>query len=244
MQICQFSLAIKDWKIICDKILNAEDWEKGIAYWQENQEKFENFSPKLAFLPALKRRRLSPSARLFFEAAWDLVAVQPDIPVVYASMNGEMDRNFALWHSLLKEGDVSPTSFSLSVHNALIGQWSEFRQVKSETTALMSNGDNLEVALLEAYLLLNEGAERVLVVITESPLDKQYNAEPVYRSPFSYALALVVEKGEELTLTLKAEGDAHFSQDSALEWVRQQYLQAMNFQFKNANGNVWQWQKN
>ena len=168
----------------------------------------------------------------------------PDIPVVYASANSEMERNFALWHSLLREGDVSPTSFSLSVHNALVGQWSELRQVKSETTSLMANGGNLEIALLEAYLQLNEGVEQVLVIIAETPLSSMYNAVPVHRSPWGYALALVVEKGEQFTLTLNENGQGEYTPDSALEWVRQQYLQAVDFNVKNANGSTWQWHRN
>lgn len=244
MPICQFSFSIKQWKIVCDKSLSEADWLKGNAHWLANRENFEDFTPKLAFLPALKRRRLSHSARLFFEAAWDLVTENPDIPVVYASANSEMERNFALWHSLLREGDVSPTSFSLSVHNALVGQWSELRQVKSETTSLMANGGNLEIALLEAYLQLNEGVEQVLVIIAETPLSSMYNAVPVHRSPWGYALALVVEKGEQFTLTLNENGQGKYTSDSALEWVRQQYLQAVDFNVKNANGSTWQWHRN
>ena len=244
MPICQFSFSIKQWKIVCDKSLSEADWLKGNAHWLANQENFEDFTPKLAFLPALKRRRLSHSARLFFEAAWNLVTENPDIPVVYASANSEMERNFALWHSLLREGDVSPTSFSLSVHNALVGQWSELRQVKSETTSLMANGGNLEIALLEAYLQLNEGVEQVLVIIAETPLSSMYNAVPVHRSPWGYALALVVEKGEQFTLTLNKNGQGKYTPDSALEWVRQQYLQAVDFNVKNANGSTWQWHRN
>ena len=244
MPICQFSFSIKQWKIVCDKSLNEADWLKGNAHWLANRENFEDFTPTLAFLPALKRRRLSHSARLFFEVAWDLVTENPDIPVVYASANSEMERNFALWHSLLREGDVSPTSFSLSVHNALVGQWSELRQVKSETTSLMANGGNLEIALLEAYLQLNEGVEQVLVIIAETPLSSMYNAVPVHRSPWGYALALVVEKGEQFTLTLNENGQGEYTPDSALEWVRQQYLQAVDFNVKNANGSTWQWHRN
>ena len=244
MPICQFYFSIIQLKIVCVKSLSEADWLKGNAHWLANQENFEDFTPKLAFLPALKRRRLSHSARLFFEAAWDLVTENPDIPVVYASANSEMERNFALWHSLLREGDVSPTSFSLSVHNALVGQWSELRQVKSETTSLMANGGNLEIALLEAYLQLNEGVEQVLVIIAETPLSSMYNAVPVHRSPWGYALALVVEKGEQFTLTLNENGQGKYTPDSALEWVRQQYLQAVDFNVKNANGSTWQWHRN
>ncbi|OOF65655.1 beta-ketoacyl synthase chain length factor [Rodentibacter sp. Ppn85] len=244
MSICRFSFNIKNWAIVCSKKLEADDWKRGEVFWQESAVNFEDISPKLTFLPPLKRRRLSPSARLFFESAWELLGENKNIPVVYASSNGEINRNFELWHSLLTEGDVSPTSFSLSVHNALVGQWSELSGVKAEITALTAQQDNLEIALLEAYLLLNEGIKQVLVVVAESPLGDLYNASPVYRQPFSYALSLLVEKGDDYTLVLdEYEGDSSGS-DNALTWVKHQYLSIKKWQTKSSIKGTWQWGKN
>lgn len=242
--ICTFSFNISAWNIATNKALSAEDWQRGEAFWAENAEHWESIAPKLEFLPAMKRRRLSTSARLFFEAAWALTADNANMPVVYASNNGEINRSFELWHSLLTEGDVSPTSFSLSVHNALVGQWSEFRQVKSETTAITAQKDNLETALLEAYLLLNDGAERVLVVVSENPLEARFNATPVYRQPFSYALALIVEKGEQYQLQLFNENRPLDFVDNALHFVQQQALQSSQWQTQASNRGIWQWSKN
>ena len=166
------------------------------------------------------------------------------MPVVYASSNSEMNRNFALWHSLLKEGDVSLPSFSLSVHNALIGQWSELRQVKSETTSIMARLDNLETALLEATLLLNEGHEKVLVVIAESPLEAKYNAQPVIRTPLGYALALVITQGEQYQLTLTDSPFNNDVTDNALTWVSPNILRVMLGRHHVVQMELWLWQKN
>ncbi|OOF54894.1 beta-ketoacyl synthase chain length factor [Rodentibacter genomosp. 2] len=244
MPICRFSFNIKNWAMVCSKKLEADDWKRGEVFWQENAVNFADVSPKLAFLPPLKRRRLSPAARLFFESAWELLGENKNIPVVYASSNGEINRNFDLWHSLLTEGDVSPTSFSLSVHNALVGQWSELSGVKAEITALTAQQDNLEIALLEAYLLLNEGMNQVLVVVAESPLEDSYNASPIYRQPFSYALSLLVEKGGDYTLALdESEGDLS-GFDNALTWVKNQYLSIKEWKTKSSAKGSWQWRKN
>ena len=86
-EICNFSFSLQGWNIVCNKSLTADDWKQGYAYLRNQCETFEDFAPKLAFLPPLKRRRLSDSARLFFEAAWDLVGENADMPVVYASSN-------------------------------------------------------------------------------------------------------------------------------------------------------------
>lgn len=200
--------------------------------------------PSLDFLPPLKRRRLSDAARLFFAAAWPLTEQESNIPVVYASFNGEINRSFALWQQLWKEGDVSPTSFSLSVHNALVGQWSEMRGVKQECTAICANKDNLETALTEAYLLLHDGVQSVLVVTAESPLAAQYPVEPVFRHPFSYALALLVERGERYQLSLHAQpAPSGLYIDNALSWVKQQYLTESCWQTPSSGGGHWLWQR-
>ncbi len=246
--ICNFSFNISRWNVVCNKTLTVEDWKLGENHWQQHSANWEDFSPKLAFLPPLKRRRLSDSARLFFEASWELTGQDENLPVVYASSNSEINRSFALWQTLLQEGDVSPTSFSLSVHNALVGQWSEMRQVKTETTAITAQQDNLETALLEAYLLLNDGYEKVLVVISESPLYAEYNAQPVVRQPFAYALAMVVEKGEQYHLSLHAQPgniEPFFATgDNSLNWVKQQHLAQSQWQTPSSRGGYWQWQKN
>lgn len=244
--ICTFSFNISAWNIVANKALSAEDWQTGEEFWAANAENWENISPKLAFLPPLKRRRLSDSARLFFESAWELTAEGENLPVVYASSNSEINRSFALWDSLLKEGDVSPTSFSLSVHNALVGQWSEMRQVKSETTAITARQDNLETALLEAQLLLNDGAEKVLVVAVEDPLAEKYNATPVYRQPFAYSLALVVEKGSDFRLSLLPQAvvsGEKFAKENALAFVQQQHLASREWRTASSRQGVWQWQR-
>lgn len=244
-QICNFSFNIQAWNIVCNKELTTEDWQQGEQHWFAEVVNRETIAPKLAFLPPLKRRRLSESARLFFEAAWQLTEQEANLPVVYASLNGEINRSFALWHSLLTEGDVSPTSFSLSVHNALVGQWSEMRQVKNETTAITALKDSLETALLEAFLLLNDGQEKVLVVLVETSLSSEYNAQPVPHLPFSYALAMVVEKGSTYQLSLQSQAVESLSfSDNALTWVQHQHLGTNQWQTQSSRRGSWLWQKN
>ncbi|OOF70737.1 beta-ketoacyl synthase chain length factor [Rodentibacter caecimuris] len=246
---CKFSFSIPSWSIVTNKILSTSDWLLGEEHWEKQAKSWDDFQPKLTFLPPIKRRRLSDSARLFFEAAWNLISTaEANIPVVYASNNSEINRSFGLWHTLLQEGNVSPTSFSLSVHNALVGQWSEFRQVTAETVSITARRDNLESALLEAHLLLNDGYSRVLVVAAESPLLDCYNVNPVYRQPFAYALALLVENGAQYQLSMvekKYENStALLPKDNALNWVYCQYANKTSWQTATGAENIWQWWKN
>lgn len=129
------------------------------------------------------------------------------------------------------------------MHNALVGQWSEMRQVKNETTAITALKDSLEIALLEAFLLLNDGQERSWSCFQETPLSVKYNAQPVERLPLSYALAMVVEKGSTYQLSLQSqvvESAVFF--DNALTWCNN--IWGHQWQTQSSRGGTWLWKKN
>lgn len=157
--------------------------------------------PDLGFLPAMQRRRLSRLARMMFHVAWPLAEAQPALPLVFASRHGETPRTLAILGELARGEPLSPTQFSLSVHNAIIGQWSILRGDTSEMTALAAEGDGLEQAMLEAGMLLGEGAPAVLLVIAEETPPAIY-APSIEDVPFPYAVALLLKAGDDWRLQL------------------------------------------
>ena len=218
--ICTFSFNIAAWHAASNRLATAEQWRD----WAQGSLKTENLpehKPALAFLPAMQRRRLGAAARLVCEAAWDLAERFSGCPLVYASHDGEMNRSFELWPELLKTHTVSPTSFGLSVHNALAGQWAIQRGEMQENTALATGADGLETALAEAVSLFSDGIERVLLVVADDPLKTEY-AVAAERAPFTYALAMVIERGDDFRLTLQTDDSERSSENyfGALDWIR------------------------
>jgi len=159
--------------------------------------------PDVGFLPAMHRRRLSRLARMVFHAAWPLAEPHAALPLVFASRHGETPRTLALLSDLGRDDPLSPTQFSLSVHNAIIGQWSILRSDTSEMTALAAEGDGLEHAVLEACTLLDDGAPAVLLVIAEETPPDLY-APYIDDVPFPYALALLLTPGDDWSLQWRA----------------------------------------
>src|SRR5690606_31159104 len=100
--------------------------------------------PDVSFLPAMQRRRLSRLARMAFAVATPLTEGQPPMPLVYASRHGETPRTFAILSDLARQEALSPTQFSLSVHNAVIGLWSILQNDRSEEhTSELQSRENL-----------------------------------------------------------------------------------------------------
>ncbi|WP_460417318.1 beta-ketoacyl synthase chain length factor [Pseudomonas sp. microsymbiont 2] len=203
-------------------------WAPGLqtsAQWQawahgELQPHQDGAAPDVSFLPAMQRRRLSHLARMAFAVGWPLAEGHERLPLVFVSRHGETPRTFSILSELAAAQPLSPTQFSLSVHNAVIGQWSILRGSTCEMTALAAAGDGFEHGLLEAATLLGEGAPAVLLVVTEE-LPPQAYSPWIDDVPFAYALGLLLTPGMQWQLTPgQAATSATAPLPHALSWLQ------------------------
>lgn len=160
----------------------------------------------MSFLPAMQRRRLGRMARMAFAVGWPLAEGHERLPLVFVSRHGETPRTFEILCDVATEQPLSPTQFSLSVHNSVIGLWSIMRGETSEMTALAATGDGLEHGVFEAAALLAEGAPAVLLVVTEEQPPQAY-ADWIDDVPFPYAVGLLLTPGDDWQLSLNPNCD-------------------------------------
>ncbi|WP_263143874.1 beta-ketoacyl synthase chain length factor [Pseudomonas sp. RIT-PI-AD] len=191
---------IDQWRAWAPGLDSADDWRAWCASPCALADAQQQ--PDVGFLPAMQRRRLSRLARMMFHVAWPLADAQPPLPLVFVSRHGETPRTLAILSDLARGEPLSPTQFSLSVHNAIIGLWSILRGDTSEMTALAAEGDGLEQAMLDACGLLGEGAPAVLLVIAEETPPALY-AGCIDDVPFPYAVALRLTPGDFWQLRLE-----------------------------------------
>ncbi|MDR9751652.1 beta-ketoacyl synthase chain length factor [Pseudomonas sp. SZMC_28357] len=190
---------IAQWRAWAPGLESVDDWQT----WSRQPVIVDRSdgAPDVSFLPAMQRRRLSRLARMAFSVAWPLADGLQELPLVFVSRHGETPRTFDILTDLAAEQPLSPTQFSLSVHNAVIGLWSILRGETSEMTALAAAGDGLEHGMLEAAALLKEGAPAVLLVVTEEQPPAVYSPW-VDDVPFPYAVGLLLTAGHDWQLTL------------------------------------------
>ncbi|MFA9440364.1 beta-ketoacyl synthase chain length factor [Uliginosibacterium sp. sgz301328] len=155
-------------------------------------------TPALAEMPAMARRRVERLGRIALQAAYGVID-DTRHPLVFASRHGDVGRSTAMLRDLATTGGVSPTSFSLSVHNAIGALFSIVRGDTSRLSAVSAGVDTAEAALIEACGLLDEGAEKVVVVMYDEippPVHADYLDEPA--AP--YAWALRIRSGDAISL--------------------------------------------
>src|SRR5450830_199860 len=150
-------------------------WAPGIdttAAWLEwahdRKNTFAASEPALKQMPPMLRRRASPSGKMALQAAYQCLPEQADVPIIFASRHGECARSVELLLELAKHAPLSPTSFSLSVHNANAGLLSIARGDRGNHIAIAAGPSTVEHALIEACALLADGAPQVLLVMSDS----------------------------------------------------------------------------
>ncbi|MFK3972197.1 beta-ketoacyl synthase chain length factor [Pseudomonas sp. NPDC087358] len=236
---------IAQWRAWAPGLTSAEDWSQ----WSRNPAIAcdQGEAPDVSFLPAMQRRRLSRLARMAFAVGWPLAEGREQLPLVFVSRHGETPRTFDILSDLATDQPLSPTQFSLSVHNAVIGLWSILRNETSEMTALAAAGDGLEHGVLEAAALLREGAPAVLLIVAEERPPGAY-APWIDDVPFPYAMGLLLTPGDEWQLglsTCESKDTAHLRDDwpHALKLIRGLSTQkgALQHHWKNR---LWNWLHN
>lgn len=158
------------------------------------------------------RRRLSPLGKIALAAAWPVLPESGFLPSLFCSRHGELERTVAMLRALASNEALSPTHFSLSVHNAIGGVYSIARGDSSSITALAIGEEGLSQALLETRLILAEqGTPEALCVIYDAPLPDVY-ADFGREPEWPYACAFVVglpgeSDGQLVDLQLIAAAD-------------------------------------
>lgn len=196
---------IAQWRAWAPGLTNVEDWQQ----WSQHPTPLQSSdeAPDVSFLPAMQRRRLGRLARMAFAVGWPLAEGHARLPLVFVSRHGETPRTFEILCDVAANEPLSPTQFSLSVHNSVIGLWSILRGETSEMTALAAAGDGLEHGVFEAAALLAEGAPAVLVIVTEEQPPQAY-CDWIDDVPFPYAVGLLLTPGTDWQLSLQPGSEA------------------------------------
>ncbi|MGD8176190.1 beta-ketoacyl synthase chain length factor [Marinimicrobium sp. ARAG 43.8] len=159
--------------------------------------------PKPAAVPAMLRRRLTRWSRMALEVATSVDEwITADTPVIFSSRHGDTHCTEALLRSLADGEALSPTAFSLSVHNAAVGVYTIVRKITAPSLAIAAGRATLPQAWLEAQSWLLTGTPEVLLVHVDEPLSAFYQPyEDESEMPAAVAMVLQARPSENAMRT-------------------------------------------
>ncbi len=231
--------SVIDWAAWAPGLTSREAW---LAWAQAPLVPRGDDTPPLQEVPAMARRRIERLGRLAFQvAAW----AQGDgrgVPLVFTSRHGDVARSVELLQALAKGELLSPTSFALSVHNAIAAQYSIARKDTANVTVLSNGCFSVEAAVLEAVTLLGDGHDEVLLVAYDAhtpPVYEGFEDEP----GADFAWCWRVRRGADLSLELGVAGArAPTPLPQALEVLRFFLSRAASHEASDALTG-WQWRR-
>lgn len=114
----------------------------------------------LEFLPMIQRRKLSQLSKIAFTSMFEtLEGFEGELSrLVFASQFGEFDRLLKLIEQYQTENEVSPSVFSMSVHNATIGAFSLLNKINAPYNSLSAGENTLSAGLLDAIMNTEQGS--------------------------------------------------------------------------------------
>jgi hypothetical protein len=147
-------------------------WALPVARWSAVA---ANVPVDIGFIEPLIRRRLSSLSRMALRVAHDCVNDLQNVRVVFASRHGELRRTTEILRAIDSGEPVSPTSFSLSVLNAMTGIFGIARSDRAAASAISAGAETLGLALFEAHAqYAADVSVPVLVVYADEPADATY----------------------------------------------------------------------
>jgi hypothetical protein len=168
----QIEFAIRAWAAYAPELETPSQWLQWAA---QSTLPTGDQQPDLGEMAPLLRRRLGPLGRTAAKAAYDCQE-SAGIPIVFASRYGDAARSIALLKNFSVGEAVSPTDFTLSVHNAIGGVYSIAQKDRGNFTTVSAGSATAAAAVIEAAGLLSEEATEVMVVCYEAPLPGEYSA--------------------------------------------------------------------
>lgn len=239
--------SVREWSAWAPGLVDRDAWRAwAAAPWLPTGDA----TPALAEVPAMQRRRIERLGRMAIQAAfWCQQAEDSGLPLVFASRHGDVARSMELLEALATAQPPSPTTFGLSVHNAIAALYSILRCERGNYLALAGGMATVEAACVEAAALLADGAPEVMLVVYDAPLPTVYAGfadEP--DAGFAWCWRIGGRDVSAPTLTLEWEGDDGGGSPLAstlphgLDVLR--FLLAGDASLRwHCDGSVWQWRR-
>jgi hypothetical protein len=244
------SLTVEDWSawIPETEIYNA------LQQLSQHQGKMQTSqTPNISNIPAMIRRRLSTIGKSVVSTSLSLLSEKTNTPCVFSSRHGDLGRTISLLTELSNKTPLSPTHFSLSVHNSISGILSIMRKDTNSITALATNNNDIGTVFLEATGILKEQAcKRVLCVIYDAPPIYPYNDTCKHPNQ-AYAIAFLLsssnKKGSTFMFSI-CDTPGQYNQESfvsdepdAIQFLRFMLSPQTPHLLLAGPRNAWQWSR-
>jgi hypothetical protein len=179
---------IESWAAVAPGLETREAWQNRLKHPEDIPATLGKMP--LKEVPPMLRRRFGDLGKCAMAAALQVLDEDESIPGIFSSRHGDTALTLSLLEEMGRDESMSPTGFSLAVHNAVSGLFSIVRKDTSMVTSLAAMEGLVLHTLLEAVGQLHV-SDKVLCVIYDIPLPDLYR-HYCTGDDFPYAIAVIL----------------------------------------------------
>ncbi|GHF97195.1 beta-ketoacyl synthase chain length factor [Thalassotalea marina] len=153
--------------------------------------------PVLDWVPAMQRRRLSAFTKIALHCAHQALDGREEIPVVFSTRHGDIHKTAGLLDTVAAKESLSPTAFSMSVHNASAGLLSILTNNVAASNTVSAGKDTFLAGVIDAYARLKSSEiQEILVIHCDQALPEEYQVFSDEKQ-IDHAVAFILSKQAE-----------------------------------------------
>lgn len=243
----EFTFSLQSWSAWSTSRPRRADW----IDWAAGRDiELVDMKPDVSMVPAMKRRRMSNLSKMAFAVAYDCMKDKAVVPVcVFGSRHGELKRTLDIVNEIVSKRDISPTDFSLSVHNTALGLYSILTENELPSTTVVGGDNTFGAAMVEAIIHLNRFPDKpVLLVVFDEPA--VYPLSTLQLGPTeSFAVALLLSSAESPNIVVRRQTVenqqsqiAQATDDMAASFMRF-FLSENECGRMETHSTIWHWRK-
>ena len=200
----KLTFTIERWDAWIQGIRSQSEWLDFFASGKQQRSGTPFADLQYHHLKPVQRRRLSDISKITLDVAFAVAAQCQTVRSVFASRWGEVSRMADLLTAICTGEDLSPTAFSMSVHNTSSGLFSIQSGNRAPSTAIAAGHDTVIAGWIEACTLLSLGQPKVLLVISEDLMPDVYQQ---FSAPEEQpvAAAFLLTPGDEFRFELSSQ---------------------------------------
>lgn len=178
------------WSALAPGLDTIEAWQNWLVNPDQNLRDEQAIS--LKSISPMIRRRFRTLGKYAVGSALPLLEDNEAIPSIFSSRHGDTPLSMSLLEDIGRGEPVSPTAFSLAVHNAVSGLFSIARKDTSEITSIAPMEYIVFQTFCEALGQL-QNVEKLMCVIYDVPLP-EFFSQYEDGDPFPYAIAMIISR--------------------------------------------------
>jgi hypothetical protein len=239
-----YYIKLCDWFALAPGLPDKEAWAGWTGQFAHDRtEKY--ILPPTPHIPMMQARRMGHACRLACEVALRLLEQTQNTidAAIFISQHGELQRSAKIIESIISAQDVSPTDFSMSVHNTAAGLTTILSKQTLEVSSLSACTDSFQQGFYEVQAFFAQSAKKVMVVDFDDCIPEQYQYNEIIQT-LPYACGFVFSADHEYQCTgyQLHEMESHLKLPQSMQFLINVLAQNNRFSIQSLD-RCWSWIK-